>query len=112
MNPHSSLLPNPALPVANRPLICHLLDHLVSHGVTFVVINTHHLPAELRDAVTGHAPAGLDVTFSHESTILGTAGGLKKAARHFKKEPFYLVNSDSLTDADLTAADLRNFVEE
>jgi len=104
MKPLSSVLPKPALPVANRPLICHLLDHLVAHGVTFVVINTHHLKGELEKAVANHAPSGLDVTFSHESTILGTAGGLKKAARHFKKETFYLVNSDSLTDADLSGA--------
>jgi NDP-sugar pyrophosphorylase family protein len=44
------------------------------------------------------------VEFSRERAILGTAGGLKKAAKHFQGEPFYLVNSDSLTDADLTSA--------
>ena len=104
MRPLTSLLPKPALPVMNRPMIAHLLDHLAAHGVTSVVVNLHHLPDEMERAVSRHLPSGMDVTFSREGTILGTAGGLKKAGRHFKGGTFYLVNSDSLTDVDLTAA--------
>jgi NDP-sugar pyrophosphorylase family protein len=104
MKPLSSLLPKPALPVVNRPLIVHCLEHLASHGVTFAVINTHHLADQLEQAVSRHLPEGLEVKFSRENAILGTAGGLKKAAREFRHDTFYLVNSDSLTDADLTSA--------
>ena len=104
MKPLSTLIPKPALPVLNRPIIAHLLEHLSSHGVTRVVVNLHHRSEEMEQAVTRHLPAGLDVTFSREGTILGTAGGLKKAGRHFLEGAFYLVNSDSLTGADLTAA--------
>ena len=42
MRPLTSLLPKPALPVINRPLISHCLEHLAGQGVTSVVINTHH----------------------------------------------------------------------
>jgi mannose-1-phosphate guanylyltransferase len=104
MRPLTTLLPKPALAVLNRPLIAHALDHLASHGVTMVVVNSHLMPETLEQTVLRWAPKGLEVKFSRERTILGTAGGLKKAARHFAKETFYLVNSDSLTDADLTAA--------
>jgi mannose-1-phosphate guanylyltransferase len=104
MKPLSSLRPKPALPALNRPLIAHCLAHLSRHGVTEVVVNTHHLPQALQEAVERHLPVGMVVTFSHERSILGTAGGLKKAGRQFEGGTFYLVNSDSLTDADLGAA--------
>lgn len=104
MRPLTLHTPKPALPVLNRPLIGHLLDHLAAHGVTMVVINTHHMSDELEESVEASRPAVMTVHFSHEPGILGTAGGLRKAARHFEGEPLYLVNSDSLTEADLTLA--------
>jgi NDP-sugar pyrophosphorylase family protein len=104
MRPLTALAPKPALPVLNRPLIAHALEHLVAHGVSLAVINSHHMSERIEEAVMGSRPDQLEVRFSNESAILGTAGGLKRAAKHFQGEPFYLVNSDSLTDADLTAA--------
>ena len=104
MRPLTALAPKPVLPVLDRPLIAHVLEHLVAHGVSFAIINSHHMPERIEEAVMSSKPASLEVGFSRESAILGTAGGLKKAAKHFEGAPFYLVNSDSLTDADLTSA--------
>jgi NDP-sugar pyrophosphorylase family protein len=104
MQPLTLLRPKPALPVLNRPLLAHVLEHLASHGVDHAVINTHALPEVLEPAALRWAPAGMTIVFSREREILGTAGGLGRAAEHFRGGPFYLVNSDSLTDADLTKA--------
>jgi len=103
MAPLSKLRPKPALPVLNRPLIAHTLERLAAAGVTHVVINTHHLPDRLKEAVEGWIPEGLDVAWSHEPKILGTAGGLRKAARHFPDAPIYMVNSDCISDIDFAA---------
>jgi NDP-sugar pyrophosphorylase family protein len=104
MQPLTRLRPKPALPVLNRPLLAHVLDHLASHGVTRAVVNTHSLPEILEQAVTRWTPDGMEISFSREKEILGTAGGLGKAAEHFRQGPFYLVNSDSLSDVDLGLA--------
>jgi NDP-sugar pyrophosphorylase family protein len=104
MQPLTRLRPKPALPVLNRPLLAHVLEHLASHGVKRAVVNTHSLPDIVEQAVTRWTPGGMDISFSREKEILGTAGGLGKAAPHFREEPFYLVNSDSLSDVDLSQA--------
>jgi mannose-1-phosphate guanylyltransferase len=104
MQPLTSLAPKPALPVLNRPFIAHVLEHLAGHGVELAVINSFHRPDLLQSAAERFAPPGMRILFSRESTLLGTAGGLRKAARHFRKGTFYLVNADSLSDADLSAA--------
>lgn len=104
MRPLTSERPKPALPVLNRPLIAFVLEHLAAHGVTLAVVNSHHLPEILEREAGRWAPPGMRVRFSRECTILGTAGGLKKAQGQLEPGPLYLYNSDSLTEADLTAA--------
>jgi NDP-sugar pyrophosphorylase family protein len=104
MRPLTDLRPKPALPVLNRPLIHHVLEHLARHGVRFAVVNSHSHAEALEQAVSRWIPEGMEVAFSREKEILGTAGGLQKAARHFRRGTFYLVNSDSLTDVDLSEA--------
>lgn len=104
MAPLTELVPKPALPVLNEPMIGHVLRHLAAHGVTFAVINCHHMPDLLEEAAARCAPEPMEVRFSREPSLLGTAGGLRKVARHFEDETFFLVNSDSLSDIDLSAA--------
>lgn len=104
MQPLTSLAPKPALPVLNRPFIAHVLDHLSRSGVELAVINSFHMPDLLERSAERFAPRGMRLVFSRETRLLGTAGGLRKAAKHFRKGTFYLVNADSLSDADLPAA--------
>jgi mannose-1-phosphate guanylyltransferase/phosphomannomutase len=78
---------------------------LKHHGVTEVVINLHYEPESIRGLVGDGSRHGLKVHYSEEAVILGTAGGLKKAEPLLRESgSFFLVNSDSLTDCDLTAA--------
>ncbi|MFQ5701447.1 MAG: sugar phosphate nucleotidyltransferase [Acidobacteriota bacterium] len=104
MRPLTLARAKPLLPVLNRPLIAHILQHLAAHGVERAVINAHHMPDQIEQEMARWGPPEVDIIISRETTIRGTAGGLKKAARHFHDAPIFLVNSDSLTDADLRAA--------
>lgn len=101
MRPLTHLLAKPVLPVMNRPLLHWTLAHLRRAGVREVVINTHHLPKTVRDAVGNGGAFGLRVTYAHERVILGTGGGPKKVRDFFGDEPFVLVNGDMVFDFDL-----------
>ena len=95
----------PSLPLLNRPIIAHTLEHLVRHGVKEAVINLHHQPESIRGIVGDGSRLGLRVQYSEEPIILGTGGGLKKAEPLLRGAGgFFMVNSDSLSDCDLTAA--------
>jgi mannose-1-phosphate guanylyltransferase len=89
-----------AIPFANRPLIHHCLGWLTENGVDEVVINLHHRPESIVSAVR-QKTWPLDIHFSHEPDLLGTAGGVKKAERYFEKGTFVMVNSDTLSEIDL-----------
>jgi NDP-sugar pyrophosphorylase family protein len=95
----------PSLPLLNRPLILTTLGYLKQHGVDEVVINLHHQPESIRGVVGDGSRIGLKVHYSEEQIILGTAGGLKKAESFFRGgSTLILINSDFVTDCDLSAA--------
>jgi NDP-sugar pyrophosphorylase family protein len=102
MWPLTTRVAKPALPVLNRPLIHWTLDLLARHGIVDVVVNLHHLPQTIRCAVGDGARFGLKVRYSHERSILGTAGGPRHVRRWLGSEPLLLVNGDVLFDFDLS----------
>jgi NDP-sugar pyrophosphorylase family protein len=94
--------PKPMLPIAGKPLLEHTIAWLRGHGITRIAINLHHQP----EAITGYFGDGrrwgVELTYSHEETILGTAGAIKKLEGYFD-DTFVVVYGDVLTDLDLTA---------
>ena len=74
-------LPKCMVEVAGRPILEHTIAHLASYGVTELFVNLHHRP----DGITRHfgtgARWGVDITYLHEPTLLGTAGTVR-ALRH------------------------------
>ncbi len=101
--PLTRCTPKPMFPVMNRPILEHTLRYLKSHGFRKIVVNLHHLPDAVMDYFGDGSSLGLDVVYSREPEILGTAGGIKLAQSHLDDGTFLVVNSDILTDVDLGA---------
>jgi mannose-1-phosphate guanylyltransferase len=108
MRPLSALRPKPVLPVLGIPLVAWPLAWLARHDVREVVLNVHHLPEATRAAALAWS-AGLAVRFSEEPELLGTGGGLRRAAGFLRgSDPCLVVAGDMICDADLTALAARH----
>ena len=96
--PASLSTPKPLLPLAGRPILFHLLGHLLSQGADRFVLNAHHLAEALRGFV-GNEYESIPIAWSFEDPILGTAGAIRRAAeRGLLPEPSFLVaNGDIFT---------------
>ena len=103
LRPLTEERPKPAVPVANRPAALYTIEHLAAHGVTHMVMNTHHLQEPLQEALCGVLPAGVRLEFIHEPELLGTGGGLANAWRLFEPGPVIIMNTDILFRPDLGA---------
>jgi NDP-sugar pyrophosphorylase family protein len=93
----------PAVPFLGKPLVAWCLELLAKHGFARAVVNTHYLPESVR---AGASAAGMDVAFSHEREILGTAGALSKAREDGlldPTKPTLIMNGKLFTDLDLGA---------
>lgn len=95
MRPLSLKTPKPMIPVAGKPLIDHMLDRLAAAGVTFAVVNVHHLSEQVIEHVMKRRD--MEIVISDETAkLLDTGGGTLSALHHFGDEPFFSVNTDAL----------------
>ncbi|NLE73389.1 MAG: NDP-sugar synthase [Actinobacteria bacterium] len=102
--PLTEMSPKPMVPILGAPILHHILNLLRRHNITDVVINLHHVP----DAITGYFGIGeewnMNIDYSFEPKLMGTAGGVKQNEEFLTKEgTFLVVSGDSLMDADLSA---------
>lgn len=94
-------LPKPLIPIHHHYLIEYALFLIKKAGIIDVMINTHYHADKIRGALQDGHKHGLRISYSHEETILGTGGGVKRAENFFGHEPFVLINSDIICDIDL-----------
>jgi NDP-sugar pyrophosphorylase family protein len=100
LDPLTRLVAKPAVPFLQRTLVEHVLDWIVAQGVTDVVLNLHHLPATITGIVGDGAHLGLNVRYSWEQPLLGSAGGPRHALPLLASDTFFIVNGDTLCDFD------------
>jgi NDP-sugar pyrophosphorylase family protein len=102
LKPLTEQLPKPLVPVFHRPLITYAFDHLISAGVSRLVVNTHHIPEAYAKAFPEQSYKGTPIQFRNESPVrLETAGGIANVRDLLGNEPFLVYNGDILTDLPL-----------
>ena len=101
LKPLTNDLPKPLFPVLNRPILEHALHFLSTNGIKDIAINLHHKSEKIIDYFGDGKDFGVNLHFSKEEKILGTAGGIKKLQPFFQNETFLVINSDILADVDL-----------
>lgn len=101
--PLTHILPKPLMPVFQKPLIQHMMDHFMRAGADEFIVNTSYLDMMWDKAFPCPDPEyrGCPVTFSHEDEPLDSGGGVKKIMPLWKDGPVIVHNGDILTDIPL-----------
>ena len=102
LRPLTDRTPKPLIPVAGKPLIAHQLQWLQAAGITEVVINLHHLGAQIEAFCGDGRDFGVHIRYSREEVLLETAGGIANALPLLGSAPFLLLNGDVFTDFDFS----------
>jgi len=96
--------PKPMLRLQERPMLEYIICHLVRHGFNQIAINLHFMSDAIQDYFGDGSHFGVELVYSYESELLGTAGGVKKMADFLGAEGAFIVHyGDVLTDQDFTA---------
>ncbi|MGH9184189.1 MAG: sugar phosphate nucleotidyltransferase [Acidimicrobiales bacterium] len=104
LQPLTCTTPKQMLPVAGRPLIERVLEHLGGHGVEEAVLSLGYRPEVFTQAYPGGTCAGVRLRYAVEAEPLDTAGAIRFAAAHAGiDDRFLVVNGDVLSDLDLGA---------
>ena len=105
LRPLTDSVPKVMMPIAGEPLLFRTLAHLAAQGIRNVGINLHHLGDVIAEAVGDGSRFGVKVTYSHEESLLGSAGALHGFGDLLAARRFAILYGDMLTDADLGELD-------
>ncbi len=91
----------PMLPILEKPLLEYIIYLMARHGFNDLVINLFHLAESIKNHFGDGKPWNVNITYSLETHLLGTAGALTKVKDYFD-EPFLVYYGDNLTNVDLS----------
>lgn len=103
LRPLTSDLPKPMAPVANRPIMHHILALLRRQGVAEAFVTLHYLADEVESYFRDGAEFGVSLSYSVEDVPLGTAGSVRRLLDQLR-DTFLVISGDALTDFDLRPA--------
>ena len=101
LRPLTSNAPKPMLPIANRPMMEHIIGLLKRHGFDEIVVTVAFLANHITTYFGDGSEFGVKIWYADEPVPLGTAGSVGNA-RHLLDDTFLVISGDVLTDMDLT----------
>jgi NDP-sugar pyrophosphorylase family protein len=87
----------------NQPLLWHLIMQVRAAGIHEIALNLHYRGSRIRDWLGRGQQLGVDVTYSEEAELLGSAGAVRRIRDFFGQEPALIIHGDILFDVDLKA---------
>lgn len=108
LRPVTSTMNKHLIPLANKPMIFHAIEKVVSAGVEEIFINTNPGETELQKYIGDGAHWGVKITFfEQEGGPQGIAHVVKQAEKFIGNDPFLFYLSDNVVLGSLDA-----FIEE
>ena len=107
LKPLTDTMPKALVPLAGKSLLQWQVEKLRDAGITDIIVNVHHFPDQIIEAVRANEGWGCTVSISDErDLLLDTGGGLKKIKNEKLRiinEPVLACNVDILSNMDLRA---------
>ncbi|MCW5602242.1 N-acetylmuramate alpha-1-phosphate uridylyltransferase MurU [Nitrosomonas sp.] len=107
MRPLTDTLPKPLLRAGNQMLIEYHLQNLAQASFLEIIINHAYLGHMIEAALGDGQRYGVHITYSKETSVLETAGGIANAlpllTNGAANQPFLVVNADIYVQMDYAA---------
>jgi NDP-sugar pyrophosphorylase family protein len=88
--------------VNGKSLLQRNIEYLQQYNITDVVVNVHHFPEQIIDAIEKNDGWGSTVTISDETDeLLDTGGGLLRAKHLLFRDTILTLNADILAEVNL-----------
>jgi mannose-1-phosphate guanylyltransferase len=100
LKPLTDYIPKCLLPVGGVPILAHWVNILSKLGIREILINTHYHHALVHDYFIVNEFKNVNIKFSYEPILLGTAGTLIKNEK-FIDEDTILIHADNFCTSDL-----------
>jgi NDP-sugar pyrophosphorylase family protein len=83
--------------VNGKPIILHLIDHLISFGFYNIYVSVGHLSDQITALLGDGSQLGISIKYIHETTPMGSMGSLT-LKRDWDHDHFLILNGDIYTN--------------
>jgi NDP-sugar pyrophosphorylase family protein len=99
-----SSLPKPMIHVYGKSILERNINWLKKHGIKNIIIGVAYKKGKIIEYFGNGKEFGVNIKYSEHSTEDGTGDAFRKAIENteLKEKYFYALNSDQLTDFDIT----------
>jgi mannose-1-phosphate guanylyltransferase len=97
LQPYTTFLPKPMLPLGEKPLLEHLIDWTKKNGIKSFVLCVSYLKKTIEDYFEDGSRFGVEIQYANANRPLATAGQLK-TAQEFIDDTFVCMYGDSIYD--------------
>jgi mannose-1-phosphate guanylyltransferase/phosphomannomutase len=102
LKPLTNDIPKPMIPILDKPVLYYTFVNLKKNGIYSICVNLHHCPNIIKNFFKKNN-IGIELIFSYEKKLLGTAGAIKKVEYLFN-DTFLVMSGDGLTNIKLKNA--------
>lgn len=103
LRPLTMSIPKPMVPIANIPIMEHIVNLLKEHGITDITALLYYQPERIKQHFGDGSSFGVSMHYVQADADYGTAGSVRNAMKGCK-EPFLVMSGDVLTDINLSDA--------
>lgn len=101
LRPLTDKCPKPMLKIGDKPILETLIRSFISSGFKNFYISTHYMPEQIKAHFGDGKELGINITYVHEESPLGTGGALGLLPDSLPKDlPLIMINGDVLTKVD------------
>ncbi len=104
LRPITCNIPKPMAPVANVPMMEHIVGLLKKYDMNRICSILYFQPEVITNYFGDGKKFGIDMEYQMAAADYGTAGSVKNTEEKLKGEPFIIISGDVLTDFDLAKA--------
>lgn len=101
--PLTNTRPKPMVPVANRPILEHVLEAVIDAGIEEVVFVVGYRQERIRTHFGDGDDWGVDITYVNQPTQLGTGHAILQAESAVDG-PFMVMNGDRIVEGSIVEA--------
>lgn len=99
--PITKEIPKPMITVAKKPLLEYNILLCKKNNIREICINTSYLSEKITGFFGTGSRLGVNITYSLEKELLGTAGALKNFKEELKNDDFFVIYGDNLSNINL-----------
>ncbi len=95
LKPLTKIVPKPMVEINGKPFLEYKIKQIKDFGAKKIILCVGYLGNIIQDYFGNERKFGVDISYSHEEELLGTAGAIKKAENLIEGNSFIVMNGDT-----------------